>query len=65
LLAWHVAGRAELQPFYFGMLITIVVLLTIVHVAGAVQRVQPWTENAEIPFWGGLALLALLFYPVA
>jgi hypothetical protein len=26
--------------------------------------VQPWTETAEIPFWGGLTVLALLFYPV-
>jgi len=64
-VAWHVAGQPELQPLYFKMLIGIAALLAMVHVAGAVQKVQPWTENAEIPFWAGLALLALLFYPAA
>lgn len=63
--AWHAAGHAELQPFYFSVLIGIAVLLTLVHVVGAVQKVQPWTETAEIPFWGGLALLGVLFYPAA
>lgn len=65
LAAWHVAGQAHLQPFFFAMLIGITVLLALVHVVGAMQKVQPWTETAEIPFWGGLALLALLFYPVS
>lgn len=63
--AWYVAGNAQLQPFYFAMLIAITVLMTVVHIVGAVQKVQPWIETAEIPFWGGLAVLGLLFYPVA
>jgi hypothetical protein len=61
--AWHAASSPALQPFYFDMLIGSAGLLTLVHVAGALQRVQPWTETAEIPFWGGLVVLALLFYP--
>lgn len=63
--AWYAAGRPELQPFYFQMLVGISALMTVVHVVGAVQRVQPWTETAEIPFWAGLSLLGLAFYPVA
>jgi hypothetical protein len=62
--AWHAAAHVELQPFYFAIFIGVTTLLTLVHVVGALQRVQPWTETAEIPFWGGLVLLALLFYPV-
>jgi len=62
--AWYAAGHAEVQPFYFQMFIGIAVLMTIVHVVGAVQKVQPWTETAEIPFWAGLAVLGLLFFPV-
>ena len=62
--AWHAADHPPLQPFYFSIFIGITGLLTLVHIVGAVQRVQPWTETAEIPFWGGLMVLALLFSPV-
>jgi hypothetical protein len=62
--AWHAAAHPVLQPFYFNIYIAITGLLTAVHVVGAFQNVQPWTETAEIPFWGGLVLLAVLFYPV-
>ena len=61
--AWHAAYTPALQPFYFQILIGNTALLALVHVVGAVQKVQPWTETAEIPFWGGLALLGLAFYP--
>lgn len=60
---WHAAAQPALQPFYFNIFIGITGLLTLVHIVGALQKVQPWTETAEIPFWGGMALLALLFYP--
>jgi hypothetical protein len=62
---WHAAGQAELQPFFFHMFIGLAALMVVVHIVGAMQKVQPWTETAEIPFWAGLALLGLLFYPVA
>jgi hypothetical protein len=60
---WHAASNPAVQPFYFNILIGSTGLLTLVHIVGALQRVQPWTETAEIPFWGGLVILALLFYP--
>ena len=63
--AWNAAGHPDLQPFYFQIFIGIAALMTVVHIVGAVQRVQPWTETAEIPFWAGLALLGLAFYPAA
>ncbi len=62
--AWYAASRPALQPFYFLMLIGVASLLGLVHVVGAVQKVQPWTETAEIPFWIGFAVLGLLFYPM-
>lgn len=61
--AWHAAAHAELQPFYFQIFIGNTALLTLVHIVGAAQKVQPWTESAEIPFWGGLSVLGVLFYP--
>ena len=63
--AWHSAAHPELQPFYFQILIGVTGLVGIAHVAGAAQKVQPWTETAEIPFWCGLSVLGLLFYPAA
>jgi hypothetical protein len=63
--AWHAADHPVLQPFYFRMFIGTAVLLTLVHIVGAVQKVQPWSETAEILFWGGLAVLGLLFYPMS
>jgi len=38
-------------------------LLTGVHVWGAIQRKQPWTETAEIFFWGAMAAGAVATYP--
>jgi hypothetical protein len=60
---WYAASNSALQPFYFNILIGSTGLLTLVHIVGTLQRVQPWTETAEIPFWSGLLVLALLFYP--
>ena len=55
--SWAAALRWTVEPR------TDHLALTLVHVVGVVQKVQPWTETAEIAFWAGLALLALLFYP--
>lgn len=60
---WYAAGHAALQPFYFGMFIAVTALMVVVHIVGALQKVQPWIETAEIPFWAGLCVLGLLFYP--
>ena len=61
--AWYAALHPEVQRFYFGLQIGIALLVGIAHVVGAIQRVQPWTETAEIAFWAALVLLGLLFFP--
>ena len=38
-------------------------LLTGVHVWGAIQKKQPWTETAEILFWGAMTAGAVATYP--
>ena len=60
---WYAAGHPEVQPFFFELFTGVAALMTLVHIVGAMQKVQPWMETAEIPFWGGLAVLGLLFYP--
>jgi hypothetical protein len=47
----------------FQILIPVFVGMTLVHIVGAMQRIQPVTETIEIAFWAGLILLGLLFYP--
>lgn len=63
--AWHSADHPETRSMFFTILVAFASGMVIVHSVGAVQKVQPWTETAEIPFWAGLALLGLLFMPVA
>jgi len=38
-------------------------LLAGVHVRGAIEGKQPWTETAEIPFWAAMAIGAIACYP--
>lgn len=61
--AWYAAAHPEVQRFDFAMNIGISVLVGVAHVVGAVQKVQPWTETAEIAFWAILVVLGFLFFP--
>jgi hypothetical protein len=38
--------------------------MVVVHVWGALQRIQPPTETMEIAMYTAFGLLAILFYPV-
>lgn len=49
--------------FTFQVLIAVAVLMTVVHIWGAVQRIQPVSETLEIGMYAGLGILAVLFYP--
>jgi hypothetical protein len=49
--------------FTFQVLIAVAVLMTLVHIWGAVQRIQPVSETLEIGMYAGLGILAVLFYP--
>lgn len=48
----------------FQIMIPVFVGMTVVHIVGAIQRIQPITETIEIGFWAVLVLLGLAFYPV-
>jgi len=49
--------------FTFQVLIAVAVLMTVVHIRGALQRIQPISETLEIGMYAGLGMLAVLFYP--
>ena len=44
-------------------LLATIALMFVVHVYGAVKRIQPITETLEIGFWMILLVLNTLFYP--
>jgi len=47
----------------FQMAAVAAALLAGVHIRGAVEGKQPWTETAEIPFWTAMAIGAIACYP--
>lgn len=47
----------------FQIMIMVFVGMTVVHIVGAAQGIQPVTETVEIAFWAGLIALGLAFYP--
>ena len=48
----------------FEVLAAVALLMVLVHVHGAIKRIQPWTETLEIGFYAGMFVLTLMFWPV-
>jgi len=66
ILEWlmiRAALNGDGAVYTFQVLLMTAVFMVIVHTMGAIQRIQPKTETLEIFMYGGLGLLALLFYP--
>lgn len=49
--------------YAFDILFVVFSLMFVVHVYGALKRIQPLSETLEIGFWAVLMLLNVLFYP--
>lgn len=49
--------------YAFDILFAVFGLMFIVHVYGALRRIQPITETLEIGLWVTLFILNVLFYP--
>jgi hypothetical protein len=49
--------------FTFQVLAAVGALMVIVHIWGAVQRIQPLTETLEIGMYAGMLVLTAMFYP--
>jgi len=48
--------------FTFQVLLAVATLMIIVHVWGALQRIQPITETLEVCMYAGIFILTILFY---
>lgn len=49
--------------FTFDVLFLVFGLMLIIHIYGAIKRVQPMTETLEIGLWLALLLMNTVFYP--
>ena len=63
VFGFKVANSPLLQPFFFQLAIWIFCILTLIHIYGALRKIQPISETIEIIFWFGLIILTLCFYP--
>ena len=49
----------------FQLLAATALMMIVVHVYGALRRIQPLSETLEIGFYAGLLLLTLMFWPLS
>jgi hypothetical protein len=61
-VAVRAAPAPAAHPLIFELMIVCGTLLMIMHVIGALEGKQPWSETAEIPFWAAVAIVAALVY---
>lgn len=52
-----------LQLFYFKLIMTLFIFMILVHIYGAIRRIQPISETYEILYWILMFVLSVLFYP--
>ena len=58
-------ATGEGTAYAFDVLFCVFGLMLVVHIYGAVRRIQPITETLEIGFWALLLVLNTCFYPVS
>jgi hypothetical protein len=61
--ATRVTDDAAVLPFFFDFMLVSFAAMIVVHLYGALRRIQPWTETAEILFWLAQFLATLCFHP--
>ena len=65
LVTLRAAITGEGLLFVYELFIPFFALMVLVHLYGAMKKIQPITETLEIGFWLVLLVLALCFMPAA
>ena len=65
LITFRAAISGEGLLLIYELFIPFFALMVLVHLYGAVKKIQPITETLEIGFWLVLLVLALCFMPAA
>ncbi|MEY3212338.1 MAG: hypothetical protein RIT28_2819 [Pseudomonadota bacterium] len=58
LFAMRAAGDPAAHPYVLEIIFIACLGMTLVHAYGALRRIQPWTENAEILLYAAMTGLA-------
>jgi len=59
-----VEDEKTLKFFYQFILVNFFVMI-LIHIYGAIKKIQPLAETLEIIYWCGLVIVTLLFYPAS
>lgn len=65
LITLRAATTGEGLVLVYELFIPFFALMVLVHLYGAIKKIQPITETLEIGFWLALLVLALCFMPAA
>ena len=65
LIAFRAALTGEGLLFAFQVLLAVFLFMLVVHIYGALRKIQPITETLENILWVLLLALTLLFFPTA
>jgi hypothetical protein len=60
---FRAAPNPAAHAIVFEVVAAVGALMTVVHVWGALERSQPWTETAEIALYAGLTVVAWALRP--
>jgi hypothetical protein len=63
VFAFLAAGMPEVKPFFYTFILAILAGMTLLHIYGALCRLQPRQETLEIILWVILFVMTLMFYP--
>ncbi|HSB66299.1 MAG TPA: hypothetical protein VLD65_06955 [Anaerolineales bacterium] len=64
IFAFKAVQNPAYQPFLFDLMLWIFGGMILLHVYGAIRKIQPITESMEILLWVVLGVVTLFFYPV-
>jgi len=63
IFAFKAAQNPTARPFFFDLMLWIFGGMILLHVYGAIRKVQPITETLEIILWVVLSVVTLGFFP--
>ncbi len=64
ILLWQGSRNAAITPVAVLAIGLFCAIMVAVHIDGALRKIQPWTETAEILFWGAATAACILVYPL-
>jgi hypothetical protein len=65
LAAYYAAQHPKLQTFFYCIMTGNLTPMVVIHLVGAIRKIQPRSESYETIIWFGLLLMACAFWPTS